>query len=108
MECMCGGDNHFMCGPCAGQPDGGVPPPPDGGAQVSCQVTPMPPPSQGASCGVSENCPDGKNYKVQCDGANGKCMCLVNGTAIAMMPIVPCMPYDPMSELKACGFPVGP
>ncbi len=107
MECTCSASGMFVCGPCPSAPDGGVAPPPDGGATQTCQVAPMPPPQPGASCGVSENCPDGKNYKVQCDGATGKCMCLVNGTASAMMPIVPCMPYDPMAELKACGFPAG-
>jgi hypothetical protein len=106
MECTCSASGTFACGPCPPPPDGGVPPPPDGGPGPGCQVFPMPPPQQGASCGVTANCADGKSYKAQCDGATGACMCFIDGAPTPMMPTVPCTPYDPMAELKACGFPI--
>jgi hypothetical protein len=68
---------------------------------------PMPAPEPGAPCGVSESCTNGNNYRVNCDGTTGACMCRVNGQLTAPMPTLSCATFDPVAALAACGFPAG-
>ena len=72
-----------------------------------CEVMPMPAPDVGLPCGVMETCPDGKSYRVRCDGTTGACMCFVNGTPQAATPTMSCSGFNPTAALVACGFPDG-
>jgi hypothetical protein len=99
MQCTCDGTGVFVCGPCGTSPDGG--------SATACQVTPVGSGSAGSPCGVMEGCPDGTNYRVQCDGTGSPCMCVMQGVPTGTMPTLSCTGLDPLAALKACGFPAG-
>ena len=117
MECTCDATGHLVCMPCPGSGTGGAPGGGAGGASGAggssgtamgpCDVQPMPAPDVGLPCGVMENCPDGKSYRVRCDGTSGACMCFVNGAPQATMPTMSCSAFNPTAALVACGFPDG-
>jgi hypothetical protein len=110
MECMCGQDGLLACGPCGGG-TGGTTGGGTGGSGAPmtgpCQVSPMPSPDVGLPCGVREFCPDGIDYRVNCDGTTGACMCFMKGMPTASTPTMMCSSFDPIGALVACGFPDG-
>jgi hypothetical protein len=67
----------------------------------------QPSPDVGLPCGVREICPDGIDYKVNCDGTTGACSCFMKGAPTASMPTMACTSFDPIGALTACGFPPG-
>jgi len=109
MMCMCDANGTLACGPCGGGTGGTTGAGGTGGGTATgpCQVSPMPSPSPGLPCGVREFCPDGTDYKVNCDGTTGACSCLMKGVPTASMPTMSCTNFDPMAFLVACGFPPG-
>ncbi len=110
MTCMCGSDGTLTCMPCGGGTGAGGTTgtgATGGTATGPCQVNSMPSPDVGLPCSVIESCPDGSNYRVNCDGATGACTCFANGAPAATMPTMSCATFDPLADLVACGFPAG-
>ena len=109
--CMCGADGTLACGPCGGGTGAGgtigTGGNTGGTATGPCQLMPMPSPDVGLPCSVMESCPDGSNYRVNCDGVTSACTCFANGAPTATMPTMSCTTFDPLADLIACGFPNG-
>ena len=116
-ECMCDVDGTLTCGPCdktgAGGTSGTTGTGGVGGtggtggpASGPCQVQPMPPGGAGQPCSVREICPDGNDYRVNCDGT-GACTCFEQGVPTATTPTLSCSSFNPSAFLVGCGFPDG-